>query len=93
MMGSFMSKGNQYKQLVKVLYCKLLTNGKQLPAFSLEVGSAFKLQSQRWEVRVLQLLQLYHCDPWEEGKLCYHNLQDCIRHHNRDQGKETGKLT
>ena len=29
---------NQYKQSVKVLYCKLLTNGKQLPAFPLGVG-------------------------------------------------------
>ena len=37
-MGSFMGRGNQYIQLVKVLYCKLLTNGKQLPAFPLEVG-------------------------------------------------------
>ena len=36
--GSFMGRGNQYIQLVKVLYCKLLTNGKKLPAFPLEVG-------------------------------------------------------
>ena len=32
--GSFMDRGNQYIQLVKVLYCKLPTNGKQLPAFA-----------------------------------------------------------
>ena len=32
-MGSFMGRGNQYIQLVKVLYCKLLPIGKQLPAF------------------------------------------------------------
>ena len=32
-MGSFVSKGNQYIQLVKVLYCKLPTIGKQLPTF------------------------------------------------------------
>ena len=31
--GSFMGRGNQYIQLVKVLYCKLPTNSKQLPAF------------------------------------------------------------
>ena len=37
-MGSFMGRGNQYIQLVKVLYCKLLTNDKQPPAFPLEVG-------------------------------------------------------
>ena len=36
--GSFMGIGNQYIHLVKVLYCKLLTNGKQLPDFPLEVG-------------------------------------------------------
>ena len=44
-MGSFMGRGNQYIQLVKVLYCKLLTNGKQLPAFSLEFGPGYKLRS------------------------------------------------
>ena len=42
-MGSFMGRGNQYIQLVKVLYCKLLTNGKQLPTFPLEVGPGFEL--------------------------------------------------
>ena len=36
--GSWEGRGNQYIQLVKVLYCKLPTNGKQLPAFPLEVG-------------------------------------------------------
>ena len=38
MTGSWKGRGNQYIQLVKVLYCKLPTNGKQLPAFPLEVG-------------------------------------------------------
>ena len=33
MTGHFMGKGNQYIQLVKVLYCKLLSIGKQLPTF------------------------------------------------------------
>ena len=37
MMDSFVGRGNQQIQLVKVLYCKLPTNGKQLPAFPLEV--------------------------------------------------------
>ena len=36
--GSWEGRGNQYIQLVKVLYCKLPTNGKQIPAFPLEVG-------------------------------------------------------
>ena len=62
MMGSFTGRGNQYIQLVKVLYCKLPTNGKQLPAFPLEVGLGFKLRSKRWEARVLPLC---HCGPRE----------------------------
>ena len=39
--GSFMGRRNQYIQLGKVLYCKQLTNGKQLPAFLLEIGPGF----------------------------------------------------
>ena len=37
MTGSWKGRGNQYIQLVsRFLYCKLPTNGKQLPAFPLE---------------------------------------------------------
>ena len=43
MTGSFMGRGNQYIQLVKVLYCKLPINSKQLPAFPLEVGLGTEL--------------------------------------------------
>ena len=53
--GSFMGRGNQYMQLVKVLYSKLPTNSKQLPAFPLEVRLGTEPQSQRWEARVLPL--------------------------------------
>ena len=60
MMGSFMGRGNQYIQLVKLLYYKLPTNGKQLPRFPLEVGPGIELRSQWWEVRVLSLC---HCGP------------------------------
>ena len=35
-MGSWKGRGNQYIQFVWVLYCKLPTNSKQLPAFPLE---------------------------------------------------------
>ena len=35
-MGSWKGRGNQYIQFVRVLYCKLPTNGKLLPAFPLE---------------------------------------------------------
>ena len=45
-MGSFMDRGNQYIHLVKVLYCELALNGKQLPSFKLEVRPGFKLRSQ-----------------------------------------------
>ena len=38
MTGSFMGRGNQYIELVKVLNCKLPTKGKQVPPFPLEVG-------------------------------------------------------
>ena len=31
--GSFMGRGNQHIQLVKVLYCKLPNIGMQLPTF------------------------------------------------------------
>ena len=55
MTGSWKGRGNQYIQLVKVLYCKLPTNSKQLPAFPLEVGPGTKPESQRWEARVLPL--------------------------------------
>ena len=53
--GSWKGRGNQYIQFVRVLYCKLPTNGKQLPAFPLEVVLGIEPRPQRWEVRVLPL--------------------------------------
>ena len=53
--GSWKGRGNQYIQLVKVLYCKLHTNGKRLPAFPLEAGPGTKPKPQRWEAKVLPL--------------------------------------
>ena len=35
-MGSTKGRGNQYIEFARVLYCKLPTIGKQLPAFPLE---------------------------------------------------------
>ena len=64
--GSWKGRGNQYIQFVKVLYCKLPTNGKQLPAFPLEVRPGFEPYSQRWEASVLPLR---HCGP--------HKLNGC----------------
>ena len=40
-MGSFMVRGNQYIELVKVLYCKLLTIAKKLPSFLNRVITVF----------------------------------------------------
>ena len=53
--GSWNGRGNQYIQLVNVLYCKLLTNGKQLPAFPLEAVPRTEPRPQRWEARVVPL--------------------------------------
>ena len=54
-MGSWKGRGNQYIQFVRVLYCKMLTNGKQLPAFPLEAVLGTEPRPQRWEARVLPL--------------------------------------
>ena len=53
--GSWKGRGNQYIQLVKVLHCKLPTNGKQLPAFPLKAMPETEPRPQRWEARVLPL--------------------------------------
>ena len=50
--GGVMGRGNQYIQLVKVLYCKLLTIGKQLPSFAHRVWG-FNCSPQRLEANVL----------------------------------------
>ena len=48
--GSWKGRGNQYIQFVRILYCKLPTNGKQLPTFPLEAA---------------RVLPLCHCRPQE----------------------------
>ena len=53
--GSWKGRGNQYIQFARVLYCKLPTNGKQLPAFPLKAMTGIEPRSQRWEARVLPL--------------------------------------
>ena len=52
---SWKGRGNQYIQFVRVLYCKLPTNGKQLPAFPLKAMPGTEPQLQRWKARVLPL--------------------------------------
>ena len=47
--GSWKGRGNQYIEFARVLYCKLPTNGKQLPAFPLEAMSGIQPRPQRWD--------------------------------------------
>ena len=80
-MGSFMGRGNQYIELVKVLYCKLSTKGKQLPAFPLEVGPGTELWSQRWGASVLPLC---HRGPEINDKEQLHkvkSLNECVHNY------------
>ena len=59
-MGSWKGRGNQYIEFIRVLYCKLPTKGKQLPAFPLEAMPGTKPQPQKWGAGVLPLCQ---CGP------------------------------
>ena len=52
--GSFVGRGNQYKQLVKVLCCKLPTTDKQLPTFPYMV-QGLNRRPQKLEVSMLPL--------------------------------------
>ena len=52
---SWKGRGNQYIQFARVVYCKLPTNGKQLPAFPLKAVTGIEPRPQRWEARVLPL--------------------------------------
>ena len=45
--GSLKGRGNQYIQFARVLYCKLPTNGKQLPAFPLTAMTGIEPRPQR----------------------------------------------
>ena len=60
--GSWKGRGNQYIQFVRVLYCKLPTNDKQLPAFPLEAVPGTEPRPQRREARVLPLC---HRGPYQ----------------------------
>ena len=55
MTGSWKGRGNQYIEFARVVYCKLPTNGKQLPAFPLKAVTEIEPRPQRWEARVLPL--------------------------------------
>ena len=53
--GSWKGRGNQYIEFARVPYCKLPTNGKQLPAFLHKALTGIEPRPQRWEARVLPL--------------------------------------
>ena len=53
--GSWKGRGKQYIEFARVLYCKLPTNIKQLPAFPHKALTGIEPRPQRWEVRVLPL--------------------------------------
>ena len=66
--GSWKGRGNQYIQFVRVLYCKLPTNGKQLPPLPLEAVPGTEPRPQRSEARVLPLCHHGPLLVWYWGK-------------------------
>ena len=58
-MGNFMGRGDQYIQLVKVVYCKLQIIGKKQPTFPLMVLGL----NPRPQKRDVSVLPLYHLGP------------------------------
>ena len=67
--GSWKGRGNQYIEFARVVYCKLPTNGKQLPAFPLkavtgiepptsEVGGESVTTLPPWPLDVLRNVKL-----------------------------------
>ena len=76
-MGSWKGRGNQYIQFARVWYCKLPTNGKQLPAFPLEAVPGIETRPQRWEARVLPLKILFRKqNVLRTEKVCQHKNQE-----------------
>ena len=65
-MGSWKGRGNQYLEFVRVLYCKLPTNSKQLPAFPLEAMPGIEPRPQRFSVlmSVIMAVGVRICPPY-----------------------------
>ena len=81
--GSWKGRGNQYIEFVRVLYCKLPTNSKQLPAFPLEAVPGIEPRAQRWEARVLSLC---HHGPFP---LAMKNIRVILNIPQRPSGSQT----
>ena len=69
--GSFEGRGKQCIQLVKVLYCKLPTIGKQLPTFPHNVWG-LNPRPRKWEENVLSLCHHGRCFNWICLYFCAH---------------------
>ena len=69
--GSWKGRGNQYIEFARVVYCKLPTNGKQLPAFPHKAFTGIEPRPQRWEARVLPLC---HRGPFENEQVTCSSL-------------------
>ena len=61
-MGNWKGRGKQYIEFARVLYCKLPTNSKQLPAFPIVAVPGIEPRPQRWEFTVQNLDQLLVVD-------------------------------
>ena len=79
--GSWKGRGNQYIEFARVLYCKLPTNGKQLPAFPHQAMTGIEPRPQRWEARVLPLC---HRGPMK--------MKDFIKEHEELYNKKHGSF-
>ena len=93
--GSWKGRGNQYIEFARVVYCKLPTNGKKLPAFPLTAMTGIEPRPQRWEARVLPLfyrgaltstlyiyIYIFQLSSDIEGPRSYCQLQDSKGHQN-----------
>ena len=69
--GCWKGRGNQYIQFVRVLYCKLSTNGNQLPAFPLEAVPGIEPRPQRWKATVTTL------PPWPHKRFINRGVNIC----------------
>ena len=61
----------QKKSVHRVLYCKLPTNGKQIPAFPLGAMPGIEPRPQRWEGRVLPLCHHGLCMLYKFNKFIF----------------------
>ena len=74
-MGSWKGRGNQYIEFARVVYCKLPTNGKQLPAFPLKAVTGIEPRPQRWEARVLPPCHRGPSESYLDKPLAYYHLR------------------